>query len=180
MKGEIGSSTMPHKVNPIDFENAEGNLGVANVLLSHFAEKLLISRMQRDLTDSTVLRCLGVAFGHCLIAYEATLRGLGKVAVDEVAMKGELEKSWMLLAEPVQTVIRKAGIENPYEKLKEFTRGHEVGKADMQKFIGSLELNNEGDQKRLAELTPTTYTGMAAQLAREVKLPAPIFDPPRR
>merc|ERR1719420_330544 len=127
VKGEVGSSTMPHKVNPIDFENAEGNLGVANALLGHFAEKLPISRMQRDLTDSPVQRCLGVAFAHSLIGYEAALRGLGKIAVNEEAMAAELERSWMLLAEPVQTVMRKAGVEGAYEKLKDFTRGQEVG-----------------------------------------------------
>lgn len=163
---------MPHKVNPIDFENAEGNLGVANALLGHFADKLPISRMQRDLTDSTVFRCVGVAFAHSLIAYEATGRGLRKVAVNNEAMLKELSSSWNLLAEPIQTVMRKAAMENPYERLKELTRGQEITEEVMRKFVSELGLPNAKDKIRLEALAPETYLGEAARLAREIKIPS--------
>lgn len=170
--GETGSSTMPHKVNPIDFENAEGNLGVANALLGHFAEKLPISRMQRDLTDSTVFRVVGVAFAHSLIAYTAALRGLGKIAVNQEAMLSEVGAGWNLLAEPIQTVMRKAGMENPYERLKELTRGQEINEDIMQKFIAGLNLPDANDSTRLLALKPETYLGEASRLAKEIKIPS--------
>jgi len=170
--GETGSSTMPHKVNPIDFENAEGNLGVANALLGHFAEKLPVSRMQRDLTDSTVFRCVGVAFAHSLIAYEATARGLKKIAVNQEVMLREVSAGWNLLAEPIQTVMRKAGMENPYERLKELTRGQEITEEVMQKFVSELVLPDANDKGRLAALKPETYLGEAAKLAKEIQIPS--------
>jgi len=170
--GETGSSTMPHKVNPIDFENAEGNLGVANALFGHFAEKLPISRMQRDLTDSTVFRVVGVAFAHSLIAYTAALRGLGKIAVNQEAMQSEVSAGWNLLAEPIQTVMRKAGMENPYERLKELTRGQDITQEVMQKFIAGLDLPDESEKERLSALKPETYLGEASRLAKEIQIPS--------
>lgn len=163
--GEIGSSTMPHKVNPIDFENAEGNLGIANALLNHFSQKLPLSRWQRDLTDSTVLRNLGVSFAHSLIAYQAILKGLGKLEVNVATIDSDLARSWEVLAEPVQTVMRRYGIEKPYEKLKELTRGCVVNRESMHKFISSLHIPAHA-KKRLLLLTPSNYIGNSAQVSR--------------
>ncbi len=160
VKGEVGSSTMPHKVNPIDFENSEGNIGLANAIFRHLAEKLPVSRLQRDLSDSTVLRNMGVGFGYSLIAYKSTLKGLGKLQLNEHILARDLENAWEVLAEPIQTVMRKAGIEKPYEKLKELTRGQKITKEDIRRFIETLELNDK-DKKRLLDLTPSKYTGMA-------------------
>lgn len=161
--GEIGSSTMPHKVNPIDFENSEGNLGLANAIMQHLASKLPISRWQRDLTDSTVLRNLGVGLGYCLIAYQSSLKGLNKLEVNTDHLLNELDHNWEVLAEPIQTVMRRYGIEKPYEKLKELTRGKRVDAEGMQIFIDSLALP-EHEKTRLKQLTPANYTGYAAQL----------------
>ncbi len=165
--GEIGSSTMPHKVNPIDFENSEGNLGLANAVLRHLAEKLPVSRWQRDLTDSTVLRNMGVALGHTLLAYYSLLRGLNKLEADPACLHADLDANWELLAEPVQTVMRRHGVVNPYEKLKELTRGKRVSREDMQRFVESLAIP-EAAKAALLELTPWGYTGMAAKLARRI------------
>ena len=165
--GETGSSTMPHKVNPIDFENSEGNLGLANALLRHMAEKLPVSRLQRDLTDSTVLRNMGVAFGYTLLAYRSTLKGLGKLELNEERLAGDLANAWEVLAEPVQTVMRKAGIEKPYEKLKELTRGRVIDELAILKFIEALDLP-EADKKRLLELSPATYIGRAVQIVDDL------------
>jgi adenylosuccinate lyase len=165
MKGEIGSSTMPHKVNPIDFENAEGNLGLANAVFTHLAAKLPVSRLQRDLTDSTVLRNMGVPFAHSIIAYAALLRGMTKVDLNEKAIKEDLENNPEVLAEAVQTIMRKCGIENPYEKLKELTRGKHVTLEEIRAFVETLDLPKE-DKQLLLKLTPETYTGLAATLAR--------------
>ena len=162
--GEVGSSTMPHKVNPIDFENAEGNFGIANALFTHFSAKLPISRWQRDLTDSTVLRNLGVAFAHSLIAYESLLKGINKLEVCEASLAADLDSSWEVLAEPIQTVMRRYGIENPYEKLKALTRGEAITRETLHAFIGTLELDNTV-KAQLLELTPANYTGHATQLA---------------
>jgi adenylosuccinate lyase len=166
-KDEVGSSTMPHKVNPIDFENAEGNLGMANALLSHFAEKLPISRWQRDLTDSTVQRNLGVAAGYLLIALHSLLKGVGKLQVNEDAIKADVADAWEVLAEAVQTVMRRYGIGNPYEKLKALTRGQAVGKDTLREFIGTLDIP-DAEKQRLLELTPDSYIGIADQQARDV------------
>ncbi|MDR0674227.1 MAG: adenylosuccinate lyase [Zoogloeaceae bacterium] len=166
-EGEVGSSTMPHKVNPIDFENSEGNLGLANALLRHMAEKLPISRWQRDLSDSTVLRNMGVALGYTLLGYAALLRGLDKLEADAPAMNADLEANWILLAEPVQTVMRRYGIKNPYEKLKTFTRGKPVSKRDMQTFIKTLKIP-EAAKSRLLKLTPQNYVGKAPELAQRI------------
>ena len=165
--GEVGSSTMPHKVNPIDFENAEGNLGVANALLRHFSEKLPLSRWQRDLTDSTVLRNIGVALGHSLLAYESFLRGLSKLEADESRLRSDLENNWEVLAEAIQTVMRRYGLEAPYEQLKSLTLGKRVTRDDMQHFIRNLEIPQQAKQQLLA-LTPSGYIGLAALLAREI------------
>ena len=165
--GEVGSSTMPHKVNPIDFENAEGNFGIANGLLEHFASKLPISRWQRDLTDSTVLRALGVAFAHSLIAIDALMRGLNKLSTDPDRLAADLDAAWEVLAEPVQTVMRRHGLPNPYEQLKALTRGHGITQESMRAFIASLDLP-EHDKSRLLMLTPGEYTGLAAQLAKAI------------
>ncbi|MFM1885958.1 MAG: Adenylosuccinate lyase [Pseudomonadota bacterium] len=162
--GEVGSSTMPHKVNPIDFENAEGNLGVANALLRHFAEKLPVSRWQRDLTDSTVLRNLGVALGHTLLAWKSLQRGLGKIAADEARLAADLDGAWEVLGEAVQTVLRAAGVPDGYELLKDFTRGRPMDRTLLAGLINSLPLSEE-QRERLARLTPATYTGAAAELA---------------
>ena len=166
--GEVGSSTMPHKVNPIDFENSEGNLGLANALLRHLAEKLPVSRWQRDLTDSTVLRNLGVAFGYALLAYESCLRGLGKLEVNRAALAADLDAAWEVLAEPIQTVMRRYGIANPYEQLKELTRGKDgIDQAALRSFIEGLAIPKDA-KEALLRLTPATYIGMAAKLARRV------------
>ncbi|MEO8998648.1 MAG: adenylosuccinate lyase [Rhodanobacter sp.] len=165
--GEVGSSTMPHKVNPIDFENAEGNFGLANALLGHLAEKLPISRWQRDLTDSTVLRALGTAFGHTLVALESLKKGLGKLNVNAERIAADLDNSWEVLAEAVQTVMRRYGLPEPYEQLKALTRGHGITKDSMREFIGELDLPADAKQ-RLLELTPGSYIGLAEQLAKGI------------
>ncbi|THD54254.1 adenylosuccinate lyase [Enterobacteriaceae bacterium ML5] len=166
--GEIGSSTMPHKVNPIDFENSEGNLGLSNAVLQHLASKLPVSRWQRDLTDSTVLRNLGVGLGYALIAYQATMKGVSKLEVNEANLANELDHNWEVLAEPIQTVMRRYGIEKPYEKLKELTRGKRVDAAGMQTFIDSLELPEE-EKVRLKAMTPGNYIGRATKMVDELK-----------
>jgi adenylosuccinate lyase len=166
--GEIGSSTMPHKVNPIDFENSEGNLGLANAVLRHMAEKLPISRWQRDLTDSTVLRNMGVAFGYTLLGYDSCLRGLNKLEINPEKLALDLDNSWEVLAEPIQTVMRRYGIENPYEQLKELTRGKGgINKASLHAFISTLNIPNEAKQL-LLEMTPATYIGKAMELATTI------------
>jgi adenylosuccinate lyase len=166
--GEIGSSTMPHKVNPIDFENSEGNLGLANAVLRHLAEKLPISRWQRDLTDSTVLRNMGVAFGYTLLGYDSCLRGLNKLEINPEKLALDLDNSWEVLAEPIQTVMRRYGIENPYEQLKELTRGKGgINKASLHIFISGLNIPADAKQA-LLEMTPASYTGKAAELAGTV------------
>ena len=166
--GEIGSSTMPHKVNPIDFENSEGNLGLANAVLRHMAEKLPISRWQRDLTDSTVLRNMGVAFGYTLLGYDSCLRGLNKLEINPARLAEDLDNSWEVLAEPIQTVMRRYGIENPYEQLKELTRGKGgINKASLHTFISKLNIPNDAKQALLT-LTPASYIGKAAELVNTV------------
>ena len=165
--GEVGSSTMPHKVNPIDFENAEGNFGIASALFEHFATKLPISRWQRDLTDSTVLRALGTAFGHMLIGFDALQRGLGKLSVNPERLAADLDASWEVLAEAVQTVMRRHGLPNPYEQLKALTRGHGISAESMRAFVETLDLP-AADKQRLLDMTPGRYTGLAERLAREV------------
>ncbi|MDP4008029.1 MAG: adenylosuccinate lyase [Candidatus Peregrinibacteria bacterium] len=164
VKGEVGSSTMPHKVNPIDFENSEGNLGLANAVLGHLSEKLPISRMQRDLTDSTVLRNMGVAFGYSLIAFESTIKGLGKLEINKGALARDLDSHWEVLAEPIQTVMRRYGIEKPYEKLKEFTRGKKVDQKSFEKFIDGLKDLPASERTRLKKMSPMNYIGEAVQL----------------
>ena len=163
--GEVGSSTMPHKVNPIDFENAEGNLGVANALLGHLADKLPMSRWQRDLTDSTVLRTIGTALGHGLIAYDALLKGLGKLQVDRERLAEDLADCWEVLAEPVQTVMRRYGVENPYEQLKAMTRGRAIDRDTLHRFIETLDIPDDA-RRTLLEMTPGDYVGNAAAMAR--------------
>lgn len=165
VKGEVGSSTMPHKVNPIDFENAEGNLGMANAVLHHLADKLPISRWQRDLTDSTTLRNLGVGMGHCMIAYQSLNKGLGKLQVDADALDRDLDANWEVLAEPVQTVMRRYGIEKPYEKLKALTRGQRISKDALHSFILDLDIPQDA-RERLLAMTPASYVGDAAEQAR--------------
>jgi adenylosuccinate lyase len=165
VKGEIGSSTMPHKVNPIDFENAEGNLGIANAMFDHLAIKLPVSRWQRDLTDSTVLRNLGIGFAHSLLAYSSALKGIGKLEANPNAMLHDLDTNWEVLAEPIQTVMRRYGIENPYEKLKDLTRGQRVNEQIMSDFIDTLDLPDEA-KAQLHQLTPANYIGNAAEQAR--------------
>ncbi|MFC1701199.1 adenylosuccinate lyase [Pseudomonadota bacterium] len=167
ISGEVGSSTMPHKVNPIDFENAEGNLGVANALLTHLAEKLPVSRWQRDLTDSTVLRTIGTAAGHAMIAYASLLKGLGKLKLNTQKLAEDLDSSWEVLAEPIQTVMRLYGIENPYEQLKSLTRGKAITGKIMAEFVQALDIPVAAKQ-RLLELTPATYTGNAAGMAHSL------------
>ena len=166
--GEVGSSTMPHKVNPIDFENSEGNLGLANALLKHLSEKLPISRWQRDLTDSTVLRNMGVALGYTLLAYESCLKGLNKLEANPQRLADDLNNSWEVLAEPIQTVMRRYNIENAYDKLKDLTRGKGgINKDSLRTFIQTLDIP-AAEKQRLSELSPETYTGMAAELAKKI------------
>ena len=165
--GEIGSSTMPHKVNPIDFENSEGNLGMANAVLKHMAEKLPVSRWQRDLTDSTVLRNIGVGLGYALLAYDSCLRGLNKLEVNPVRMAEDLDNNWEVLAEPVQTVMRRYGIENPYEQLKELTRGKGISRDALREFINRLAIPQDAKDGLLA-MTPASYVGLAEKLARDI------------
>jgi adenylosuccinate lyase len=165
--GEIGSSTMPHKVNPIDFENSEGNLGLANALLRHLAEKLPVSRWQRDLTDSTVLRNMGVALGYALLGFNSCLRGLDKLEVDRERLAADLDANWEVLAEPIQTVMRRYGVENPYEQLKELTRGKRITATELAAFVDRLAIPDDA-KARLRELTPGTYTGLAEKLARGI------------
>ena len=169
VKGEVGSSTMPHKVNPIDFENSEGNLGLANALFGHLSAKLPISRLQRDLTDSTVLRNMGVGFGYSMIAYQSTMKGLGKLKLREENFAADLDNAWEVLAEPIQTVMRKAGIEKPYEKLKDLTRGQaKITKETIREFVQTLELD-EADKQRLLEMSPGSYVGMAESIVDGLK-----------
>ena len=165
--GEIGSSTMPHKVNPIDFENSEGNIGIANALFTHLGQKLPISRWQRDLSDSTVLRTLGLGVAHSLIAYQSTLKGISKLEVNEQSLAAELNQNWEVLAEPIQTVMRRYGIEKPYEKLKELTRGKKIDQAGMRDFVDTLELPEEV-KTSLKALTPSNYIGNAIQQAKSI------------
>ncbi|HTE16628.1 MAG TPA: lyase family protein, partial [Burkholderiales bacterium] len=167
--GEVGSSTMPHKVNPIDFENSEGNLGIANALLRHMSEKLPVSRWQRDLTDSTVLRNMGVALGHTLLAYDSCLKGLGKLEANPARMAADLDANWEVLAEPIQTVMRRYGVSGAYEQLKELTRGKAgINRETLRVFISSLSGIPEAERKRLMALTPATYIGSAAELAKKI------------
>jgi adenylosuccinate lyase len=166
--GEIGSSTMPHKVNPIDFENSEGNLGIANAILRHLAEKLPISRWQRDLTDSTVLRNMGIGFGYSLLGYDSCLRGLNKLEINIARLDEDLDNSWEVLAEPIQTVMRRYGIENPYEQLKELTRGKGgINKESLHTFIQTLKIPSTA-KELLLEMTPSSYTGNAKALAKTI------------
>ena len=165
--GEVGSSTMPHKVNPIDFENSEGNLGLANALFGFLAEKLPVSRWQRDLTDSTVLRNIGVGVAHTVIAIQATLKGVSKLELNVEALEADLNANWEVLAEPIQTVMRRYGVEKPYEKLKELTRGHRITHEQLQQFIETLDIPAQA-KVELSALTPRTYTGYAEKLAREI------------
>lgn len=167
--GEVGSSTMPHKVNPIDFENSEGNLGIANATMAHLAAKLPISRWQRDLTDSTVLRNVGVGLGHSLLAYQSTLRGIGKLQLDPARLAADLDASWEVLAEPIQTVMRRYAIPEPYEKLKAFTRGQAVTQESMRSFVGGLDGLPQEAKQRLLEMTPAAYVGNAAQQAKDIR-----------
>lgn len=163
VKGEIGSSTMPHKVNPIDFENSEGNCGLANAIFHHLSMKLPISRLQRDLSDSTVLRNMGVGFGYSMIACKSTHKGISKLTLNEQNLSKDLDDAWEVLAEPIQTMMRKAGIEKPYEKLKELTRGQKINQETIQKFVAGLDLKKE-DKQRLLEMTPASYTGIASKI----------------
>jgi len=165
--GEIGSSTMPHKVNPIDFENAEGNFGLASAMLTHLSQKLPVSRWQRDLTDSTVLRNMGVGLGYALLGYDSLAKGLGKLEVNEAALADDLDAAWEVLAEPIQTVMRRHGLPNPYEQLKELTRGKAITRESIQAFIEGLDLP-KAEKARLLKLTPGDYTGIAQELARRV------------
>jgi len=168
VKTEVGSSTMPHKVNPIDFENSEGNLGLANAILEHMARKLPISRLQRDLTDSTVLRNMGVGFGYALTAYQATLKGLGKLLLNSELLAADLIEAWEVLAEPIQTVMRKLGKPNPYEQLKELTRGKRITAELMHQFIKGLDIPAD-EKHRLLALTPSSYTGIATELVDAIR-----------
>jgi adenylosuccinate lyase len=170
VSGEVGSSTMPHKVNPIDFENSEGNCGLANAVFTHLARTLPVSRMQRDLTDSTVLRNAGVGFGYTMIACRSTIKGLGRLELNEGAVAADLQDAWEVLAEPIQTVMRKAGIDKPYEKLKELTRGRAVDREAIRNFIDSLDLPEE-DARLLREMTPSSYIGMAVETAEALDIP---------
>jgi adenylosuccinate lyase len=165
--GEIGSSTMPHKVNPIDFENAEGNLGIANALLGHLAQKLPVSRWQRDLTDSTVLRNLGVGFAHTSIALQSALKGISKLEADPQRLTADLDGNWEVLAEPIQTVMRRYGVDRPYERLKELTRGRRLRREEMESFVDTLEIP-EAAKAQLKALSPVSYTGNAASQAKAI------------
>lgn len=165
--GEVGSSTMPHKVNPIDFENAEGNLGIANAIFGHLGSKLPISRWQRDLSDSTVLRNLGVGIAHSTVAYQSLLKGVSKLQINRAQLEADLEKNWAILAEPIQTVMRRYGVEKPYEKLKALTRGQEINQQTMKIFIDNLDIPEDARQKLLA-LSPSTYIGNAIEQTREI------------
>jgi Adenylosuccinate lyase len=165
--GEVGSSTMPHKVNPIDFENSEGNLGIANAMLAHLAEKLPISRWQRDLTDSTVLRTMGVGLAHSLIAYQASLKGIGKLEINADRLAADLNNAWEVMAEAIQTVMRRYGIEEPYEKLKAFTRGKAITEPMMVEFVQQLALP-EAAKSELLSMAPSSYIGNAAEQAKRV------------
>ena len=166
IKNEVGSSTMPHKVNPIDFENSEGNLGLSNALLDHLSQKLPISRWQRDLTDSTVLRNIGLALAYGFVGYASCLKGLNKVEVNNLKINRDLDNAWEVLAEPIQMVMRKNGIDNPYEKLKELTRGNKnITKESLQNFIAELNLPDD-DKERLLKLSPHSYKGIADILAK--------------
>ncbi|MOA18234.1 Adenylosuccinate lyase [compost metagenome] len=167
-KDEVGSSTMPHKVNPIDFENSEGNFGLANAVLGHLAEKLPLSRWQRDLTDSTVLRNMGVGFGYTLLGFKALMKGLNKLEINPAMLASDLDATWELLAEPIQTVMRRYGVPNPYEQLKELTRGKDgITRDTLSAFIKGLEIP-EAEKVRLLELTPAGYVGKAEELARRI------------
>jgi adenylosuccinate lyase len=166
-EGEVGSSTMPHKVNPIDFENSEGNIGLANAVLRHLSEKLPVSRWQRDLTDSTVLRNLGVALGYCVVAWDSCLRGLRKLEVNRTAIDADIDDCWEVLAEPVQTVMRRYGLPQPYERLKALTRGKRIDREGLAAFIHELELPAE-PKARLLALTPRGYVGLAVDLSRAI------------
>jgi adenylosuccinate lyase len=165
--GEVGSSTMPHKVNPIDFENSEGNLGLANAIFGHLAAKLPVSRWQRDLTDSTVLRNLGVGVAHSTIAYQSTLKGIGKLEANPERLNQDLDNCWEVLAEPIQTVMRRYGVDKPYEKLKELTRGTGIDQARLQAFVSGLDIP-EAAKAELLQLTPSSYLGTAAQQAAKI------------
>ncbi|MBL4820136.1 MAG: adenylosuccinate lyase, partial [Gammaproteobacteria bacterium] len=165
--GEVGSSTMPHKVNPIDFENSEGNLGMANAVMQHLAEKLPISRWQRDLTDSTVLRNVGSGFAHSIIAYHSLVKGLGKLEINSDIISQDLEQRWEILAEPIQTVMRRYGIDQPYEKLKQLTRGQAITRDILASFIDNLEIP-EAARSELKALTPATYIGNAIEQSRNI------------
>ena len=167
VEGEVGSSTMPHKVNPIDFENSEGNLGLANAILGHLGSKLPVSRFQRDLTDSTVLRNLGVGLAHTLLAYQGTLKGLSKLDARPERMAADLDDNWEVLAEPIQTVMRRYAVPNPYEQLKELTRGKGITRDALQAFIATLAIP-EAEKARLLEMTPASYIGKAAELAKRI------------
>jgi len=167
--GEVGSSTMPHKVNPIDFENAEGNLGMANAMLTHMSQKLPVSRWQRDLTDSTVLRNMGVSIGYAVLAYDSLTRGLDKLELNESRLAEDLDGSWEVLAEPIQTVMRRHGLPHPYDQLKQFTRGRPMTRELIQGFVAALDLP-EADKARLLAMTPGSYIGIGAQLAARIKL----------
>jgi len=167
VEGEVGSSTMPHKVNPIDFENAEGNLGIANAIMQHLAEKLPISRWQRDLTDSTVLRNLGVGIAHGVIAYQSTQKGIGKLEADEARLAADLDANWEVLGEAIQTIMRRHGIEQPYEKLKELTRGRKVNADILADFVKGLKLP-AAEKKRILEMTPGSYIGNADEQAKSL------------
>jgi adenylosuccinate lyase len=164
---EVGSSTMPHKVNPIDFENAEGNLGLANAQLRHFADKLPVSRWQRDLSDSTVMRNIGVVLGQSLLAFQALQRGIGRLEADAARLRADLENAWEVLAEPVQTIMRAHGVADGYERLKAFTRGQPVDRERLHAFIDTLDLPAEV-RRRLLDMTPAKYLGLAARLARDI------------
>ncbi len=167
VKGEVGSSTMPHKVNPIDFENSEGNIGIANAIFQHLSSKLPISRWQRDLTDSTVLRNLGVGIAHSLIAYQSSLKGISKLQVNQLAIEQDLMNTWEILAEPIQMVMRRYAVEEPYEKLKALTRGQAITAETLRDFVQTLEIP-EHEKTRLAELTPLTYIGNAIEQAKNI------------
>ena len=166
-EGEVGSSTMPHKVNPIDFENAEGNLGLASALLTHLAQKLPVSRWQRDLTDSTVLRNMGVALGYVLLGCDSLMRGLDKLELNEAALAADLDSAWEVLAEPIQTVMRRYGLPEPYEQLKAFTRGQPMTAELMRGFVAALDLP-QAEKDRLLAMTPGSYTGLATALAQRI------------